>query len=216
MTIETTSQSSHKTRQRILDAASRDFAEKGFSGARVDEIARRAGVNKAMLYYHVGNKQVLYSAILKRNFDRLDEVLFGAVIAEGSTRDRLRAIIAGVARALRANPDHPRIVLREFASGGTNLEPEVLERLVKILGMVRNLLADGVRSGEFRATDPVMTHLTLVGASLILNVVTPLIDRVTGLDPEIHLPDDGADVGQFLADLLLNGITTPRTGEEHE
>jgi len=216
MTIELTSRPSHTTRQRILDAASRDFADRGFSGARVDEIARRAGVNKAMLYYHVGNKQDLYTAILKRNFDRLDEALVGAVTAEGSTPDRLQATIAGVARALKANPDHPRIVLREFASGGANLQPEVLERLVKILGMVRNLLADGVRSEEFRATDPIMTHLTLVGASLILNAVTPLADRVAEIDPEIRFPDDDADVGLFLTDLLLNGITAPRTGEDHE
>jgi TetR/AcrR family transcriptional regulator len=213
MTIETTPRSSNTTRQRILDAASRDFADKGFSGARVDEIALRAGVNKAMLYYHVGNKQDLYTAILKRNFDRMDEALVGAATTEGSTPDRLWALIAGVARALKANTDHPRIVLREFASGGANLQPEVLERLVKILGMVRNLLADGVRNGEFRTTDPVMTHLTLVGASLILNAVTPLVGRVSEIDPEIRFPDDNADVGVFLADLLLNGISAPRTGE---
>jgi AcrR family transcriptional regulator len=101
-----------------------------------------------MLYYHVGNKQDLYTAVLTRNFDRMDEALVDAMKIGGSASDRLRAIIAAVARALKAIPDHPRIVLREFASGGTNLQPEVLERMVKILVMVRNLLADGVRSGE--------------------------------------------------------------------
>ena len=213
MTTATTSRRSHTTRQRILDAASRDFADKGFSGARVDEIARSAGVNKAMLYYHVGNKQDLYTAVLTRNFDRMDEALVDATAAEGSGPDRLQAIIAGVAQALKANPDHSRIVLREFASGWANLQPEVLQRLVKILGMVRTLLADGVRSEEFRATDPVMTHLTLVGASLILNAVTPLVGRVSEIDPGIRFPGDDADVGIFLADLLLNGISAPRTGE---
>ena len=202
--------------QRILDAASAVFAEEGFAGARVDEIAHRAGVNKAMLYYHVGNKQDLYTAVLTRNFDRMDEALVDAVKTGGSAPDRLRAIIAGVAGALKAIPDHPRIVLREFASGGANLQPEVLQRLVKILGTVRNLLADGVRRQEFRATDPVMTHLTLIGASLILNAVTPLAARVSEIDPDIQFPEDNADVGPFLADLLLNGITAPRTGENHE
>jgi len=213
MAIETASRPSYATRQRILDAASGEFADQGFAGARVDEIARRAGTNKAMLYYHVGNKQDLYTAVLTRNFDRLDEALDGCLTAKGPTPDRLRAIIAGVARALKANPDHPRIVLREFASGGTHLQPEVLERLARIFGMVRTLLAEGVRNEEFRATDPVMTHLTLVGASLILNAVTPLADRVAEIDPEIKFPDNDADVGLFLADLLLNGIAAPRNGE---
>jgi AcrR family transcriptional regulator len=200
-------------RQRIIEAASAVFADEGFAGARVDEIARRAGVNKAMLYYHVGNKQALYTAVMTRNFDRVEEALAGALATEGSTPDRLVAIITGVAQALKANPDHPRIVLREFASGGTNLEAVVLERLMQIIGMVRSLLAEGVRNDEFRATDPVMTHLTLVGASLILNAAVPLRERVTEIDSGIGLPDPDADVGAFLADLLMHGIATPRTGE---
>jgi TetR/AcrR family transcriptional regulator len=202
-----------RARQKILDAASRAFAEEGFAGARVDEIAHRAGVNKAMLYYHVGNKQDLYTAVLTRNFDRMDEALVDAMKMGGSAAERLRVIIAGVARALKAIPDHPRMVLREFASGGTNLQPEVLERMVKILGMVRHLLTEGVRSEEFRATDPVMTHLTLVGASLILNAAAPLGERVSEIDSGVGFPDDDADVGSFLADLLMHGIATSRTGE---
>lgn len=213
MTVETAPRSSRSTRQQILNAASREFADRGFSGARVDEIARHAGVNKAMLYYHVGNKQDLYTAVLTRNFDRLDEAMVGAVTSNGPLPDRLRTIIAGIARALKANPDHPRIVLREIASGGAHLEPEVLGRLVRILGVVREVLGDGVRSKEFRATDPVMTHLALVGASLILNAVTPLADRFSEIDSGVHFPDTDADVGLFLADLLLNGIAVSRTGE---
>ena len=200
-------------RQKILDASSAVFAEEGFSGARVDEIADRAGVNKAMLYYYVGNKRALYNAVLVRNFNRMDEALADGLAVGGSARDRLETIIAGVARILKELPDHPSIVLREFASGGSNLQPVVLERMMKILGMVRGLLADGVRNEEFRATDPVMTHLTLVGASLILNAAAPLRERVSEIESGVGIPDDDADVGAFLADLLMHGIATPRTGE---
>ena len=203
----------NRSQQKILDAASAVFAEEGFAGARVDEIAQRAGVNKAMLYYHVGNKQDLYTAVLNRNFDRMDEALVDAMKMDESAPDRLRVITAGVTQALKAIPDHPRIVLREFAAGGSNLQPEVLERKVNILGMVRHLLADGVRSEEFRLTDPVMTHLTLVGASLILNAAAPLRERISEIDSGVEIPDDDADVGAFLADLLMHGIATPRTGE---
>lgn len=200
-------------RQKILDASSAVFAEEGFAGARVDEIAQRAGVNKAMLYYYVGNKRALYTAVLVRNFDRMEAALADGLTAGGSARDRLETIIAGVARILKELPDHPRIVLREFASGGSNLQPVVLERMANIFGMVRSLLADGVRDEEFRATDPVMTHLTLIGASLILNAAAPLRERVSEIDSGVRMPDDDADMGAFLADLLMHGIATPRTGE---
>ena len=199
--------------QKILDAASAVFARGGFAGARVDEIARRAGVNKAMLYYHVGNKQDLYTAVLARNFDRMEKALVEAATAAGSAYERLRAIIVAVNRALGEIPDHPRIVLREFASGGANLEPEILDRLARFLGTTRGLLADGVEGGEFRGTDPLLTHLALIGASLILNTATPIRQRVSEIDLDIGVPEDSVDVGAFLADLLLHGIARPGTGE---
>jgi len=213
MTRETANQSTHATRQRILDAASSAFAADGFGGARVDEIARRAGVNKALLYYHVGNKQELYTAVLMRNFDRVETALADAMAPGGSARDRLTAVIATVTRTLQTYPDHPRIVLRELASAGGHLQPEVLDRMLRVVDIVRGLLADGVRSGEFRATEPVMTHLTMIGASLILNAVAPLRSRAAAIGPELQLPEGDAKVAPFLTDLLLNGIAATGSGE---
>ena len=63
---------------RILAAAAVEFAERGFAGARVDRIARRARVNKAMLYYHFKSKQGLYRTLLRQIFTlaagRLSEI----------------------------------------------------------------------------------------------------------------------------------------------
>ena len=162
-------------RQKIIDASSAVFAERGFSGARVDEIAQRAGVNKAMLYYHVGDKRALYGEVLKRNFGRIEKAIEENLPDEGSAADRLRAVITIVERAIAANPDHPRIVLREFASGAANLPEEILRRMLGLLAVVGEILAEGTGRGEFRRTEPVMTHLTLVGALLMLNVVLSLI-----------------------------------------
>src|SRR5512141_173865 len=56
------------TRQRILDAALAEFAEKGLAGSRVDEIAERAGANKRMLYAHFGSKEELWMVVLERAY----------------------------------------------------------------------------------------------------------------------------------------------------
>jgi TetR/AcrR family transcriptional regulator len=58
-----------RTRARILSAARREFAAKGIAGARVDAIARRAGVNKRMLYHYFGSKDGLFVAVLQRTLD---------------------------------------------------------------------------------------------------------------------------------------------------
>lgn len=206
-------ESPNPARQKILDAASRAFAEEGFAGARVDEIARRAGVNKAMLYYHIGDKRALYGEVLKRNFGRIEKALEENLPDEGSAADRLRAVITIVERAIAANPDHPRIVLREFASGAANLPEEILRRMLGLLTVVGDILAEGAGSGEFRHTEPVMTHLTLVGALLMLNVVSPLRERFTDLGSTIDVPGADTDTATFLGDLLLRGIAAPRSGE---
>jgi len=200
-------------RERILDASSAVFAEEGFAGARVDAIAQRAGVNKAMLYYHVGDKRALYGEVLKRNFGRIEEALKENLRDEGSASDRLRTVITIVESAIAANPDHARIILREFASGSSNLPAEILHRMLGLLTVVKDILAEGSRTGEFRPTDPVMTHLTLIGAILMLNVASPLRERVADLGPSIEFPGSDTDVARFLGDLLLGGIATPRSGE---
>lgn len=201
------------SRKKILDASSAVFAEDGFAGARVDAIAQRAGVNKAMLYYHVGDKRALYGEVLNRNFGRIEKALEEGMPNEGSASERLRAVITIVERAVAANPDHPRIVLREFASGAANLPAEILHRMLGLLTIVRNILADGTESGEFRRTDPVMTHLSFIGAILVVSVVSPLRERIENLGPSIDFPDPDTDVARFLGDLLLEGIAAPRSGE---
>ncbi|HTC99611.1 MAG TPA: helix-turn-helix domain-containing protein [Bradyrhizobium sp.] len=58
------------TRQKLLTAARREFADSGLAGARVDEIAARAGVNKQLVYHYFGDKDALYLAVLEWVYGR--------------------------------------------------------------------------------------------------------------------------------------------------
>ena len=61
------------SRDLLLAAARRDFARRGFEGARVDEIAKRAGVNKQLVYHHFGNKEDLYRLVLENVYTEIRE-----------------------------------------------------------------------------------------------------------------------------------------------
>ncbi len=80
------------TLDRIIRAASEEFSEQGFQGARTERIARRAGVNKAALYYHLGGKETLYNAVLKEVFSGLGESIINAArqtrSPQGSARSK--------------------------------------------------------------------------------------------------------------------------------
>ena len=71
------------TRSRILTTAAEEFGARGFAATTVDRIARRARVNKAMIYYHFPNKRALYTTIVREHFTPIVEKL-AAITAERS------------------------------------------------------------------------------------------------------------------------------------
>src|SRR5512136_2470948 len=100
-----------EVRQRILEAAAEVFAERGFGGAGVDEIARRAGVNKAMLYYHVGDKAALFGEVVSASVGRIAEAVASALAETDEPCERLRAIPRAFASAVRERPFLPQLML---------------------------------------------------------------------------------------------------------
>src|SRR5437016_6221658 len=115
--------------EQILGAAALEFAERGYAGARVDRIARRAGVNKAMLYYHFGSKRALYRALLRQVFSRAAERLQPIAAAAGPADAKIDAVIATMAGFIADHAFFPAIMMREVAEGGAHLDRRTLKSL---------------------------------------------------------------------------------------
>src|SRR3954452_12310286 len=81
------------TRQRILAAALAEFSEKGLGGARVDEIALRAGANKRMLYHYYGNKEDLFLAVLESAYADIREAELGLELEHQAPCEAMRTLI---------------------------------------------------------------------------------------------------------------------------
>ena len=107
-----------ETVRKILDAAMEVFAEVGFAGARIDEIALRSGVNKATIYYRIGDKEALYESVLQDVFADTTERLLQNVKEAKDPEEKLRTYIRNIVRTVGQNPRLPPILLREIASGG--------------------------------------------------------------------------------------------------
>lgn len=192
-------------RARILSAAAEVFASIGFAGARVDEIAARAGVNKAMLYYHVGDKDALYAAVLTETIDRVPPMLRKALENVETPAEKLQCVLDTLAALPKSNPQFVPILLREIASGGATLPDAMVARMAGVFQIVAEVLAEGVKKKAFRKTDPLLTHVSLVGSMLFLVASQPIRARVaklTGAAQE-HTPKD---LARHTGNLVLHGL----------
>src|ERR1700692_1170006 len=93
----------------ILAAAAVEFSARGFAGARVDRIARRAKVNKAMLYYHFKSKQRLYQTLLRRMFTLASDLLTDIAASDAPPADKLDGAIAGISAFIDQHAFFPAI-----------------------------------------------------------------------------------------------------------
>lgn len=192
-------------RDRILAAAAEVFADIGFAGARVDEIAARAGVNKAMLYYHVGDKDKLYATVLTETIDRVPPILRAAIAGVDTPAEKLQCMLDTLASLPKSNPHFVPIMLREIASGGATLPDEMLVRMAGIFRVVADVLAEGVKKKAFRATDPLLTHVTLIGSMMFLVASQPIrarLAKVAGIEHTHTLED----LARHTGNLLLKGL----------
>jgi AcrR family transcriptional regulator len=161
--------------EKILSAARKEFAAKGFEGARVDEIARRAGVNKAMLYYHVGDKKALYAEVLHGVIGRVAELVETKIGEAGNPEKKLRTYIREFYNAISNNPEMPLIMMREIASGGINLPDIFFQDLLRIISIITGVIEAGTKSGVFIKTLPPLVHVMVLGGIISANTIFPLL-----------------------------------------
>lgn len=159
---------------RILEAARDVFAEEGFAGARVDVIAQKAGVNKATLYYHIGDKKALYAEVIHGVIGSAATKLAKGIEGAVSPEDKIRTYLKTLALTFDENPQMPRIMMRELASGGQNLPGVFFRDLFSLFKSLSTIMKEGSELGVFEETLPFMIHFMAVGATIIYKTVVPL------------------------------------------
>ncbi|WP_020587827.1 TetR/AcrR family transcriptional regulator [Desulfobacter curvatus] len=180
--------------RKILNAALLVFATRGYNGARVDAIARKAGVNKAMIYYRIGNKLALYQAVIHDIYQDRAAQLHKDIQSKATPEDKLTTYIASVAAIMDAHPHFTRIMIREMVSGWANFGPAIFEEVSVTVRIVQAILDEGVEKGVFVQTNPLAVHTMIIG-SLILNHLTQPVrnEIMAALDPS----ETPADISGF-------------------
>ena len=143
---------SDMTKQKILKAATNQFSQKGLYGARIDEIAAEAQINKRMLYEYFGNKESLYAHVLENVYQDLNEEEDLVFSGNGDYEEALRSIIATYFRFLSNHPEFVRMLMWENLYEARHFDAMELGKVRDPLRRaLRALLEQGKREGRFRA-----------------------------------------------------------------
>jgi AcrR family transcriptional regulator len=176
------------TRQRILAAAREEFGAHGFDATTVDRIARRARVNKAMIYYHFANKRALYSCIIRDLFRPISESLRFAAAETAPPDQKLDRLIEAAVRSVDESTHFLPIFLREIADGGAHLGPEELTLIGGVFATVSGLVVEGVEKKVFQPVHPALAHFSLIAPLVMFRASAPVRARIRSLR-RIDIPD---------------------------
>jgi AcrR family transcriptional regulator len=176
----------HKPEEKILTAASREFAQFGLAGARVDRIAAKAGINKAMIYYYFRSKENLYQTILQMHFDQIGRMLGETFKAGDSPESVFSKLTQAYDLIFEKQSEFVPIILREVASGGERMR-KALTRLLMEKGLVSKLqgvIEKGKRQGRFRKVDSRQAIISFVGMNLYYLIMSPMVNPILGIKEE--------------------------------
>jgi TetR/AcrR family transcriptional regulator len=194
------------TRQRLLEAAEKVFVAKGFDGARVDEIAETAKVNKRMMYLYFGSKEAMYEHVIREQFRRFVAATRVACTADETPRQQAERIIRTYYYFLAENPGFVRLLGWETLHLGAH-EGRALDALAaRGVPALEAILQAGVQQGTFRP-DVDIRRLIMSVSGLCLGV----FNRKHGLAGLWH--EDLADPKvldetlQHILKLVFEGVT---------
>ncbi len=151
-------------RLRILEAAKQEFAAHGLAGARVDRIAAKAGANKRMLYYHVGNKEDLYLAVLEGAYEKIRAEERGLDLEHLDPPDAIERLIDFTWNYFIRNPEFLALLNTENLARARHLKrsTKVKSMHSPFVEMIRTVVRRGVESGDFVvAVDPVQLYISI-------------------------------------------------------
>ncbi len=171
-----------ETEQRILDAARQVFILNGFSGARMQAIADKAGINKAMLHYYYRNKQKLFDAVFTEALGKILHVVFAIVESDAPLDDKIPLFFNEYIGILQRHPHMPAFVVNEVNQNG-NWLPEIFKKHgVHKPKKLLQQFAEIYQQPELDCPRPEHLMVNMLGLALFPFLAAPLLKRVLNMD----------------------------------
>jgi AcrR family transcriptional regulator len=153
-----------RTRAEILDVATREFADRGYNGARVDEIATKTRTTKRMMYYYFGSKEQLYIAVLERVYQQIRTAEQALDVDGLDPVQAIRRIAELTFDHHQSHPDFIRLVSIENINRAEHMakSPTFPGQNASVVALIEQILARGREQGRFaREVDALDVHMLI-------------------------------------------------------
>jgi AcrR family transcriptional regulator len=196
-----------RTRSKILEAATGEFARYGLGGARVDRIAARARANKRMLYYYFGDKEGLFLAALEDRYAHIRNAERSLELEHLDPRVAVRRLVEFTWKYFLEHPEFMTLLNSENLHKGRHVRrsrrvPEMHSHLV---GLLRDVLRRGEAQRLFRkGVDPVQLYISIAGEGYFYLSNRYTLSRI--FDRDLMAPRALASRARHIADMILNAL----------
>ena len=166
----------------ILNAAKNVFQEKGMDGARMQEIANNAGINKSMLHYYYRSKQLLFEAVFKNAFALLAPELNKVLNDDSSIENKIRSFTSNYISFIIKHPYLPNFIIHEL-----NRNPEFILKLKENKGFPNILkfnkqVEDEIQKGILKPIKGEQLFINILALNIFPFIATPLIKAFANID----------------------------------
>ncbi len=191
------------TEEKILEAAKAVFMQKGYTGTRMQEVADKAGINKAMLHYYFRSKEKLFRVILTEAMEVIQPMTIRCISGDKPVLEKLEDLVSNHLEVLLERPHLPMFVMHELSQNQGAFMTENIasgQAPAAMLNFFQQVIEEGER-GLIRKVNPI--HLLMNTMSMIIFpfIARPIVTTVAGIQGDPFQPilaERKAEIVQFI------------------
>jgi AcrR family transcriptional regulator len=195
-----------RTAERILDAGETLFAERGYAGTSLRDVATRVGLRVPSLYNHFASKEALYAAVLARGIGPVLTLLGELALQPAELRDPA-STFPRVMAVLRRHPNLPRLIQHETLTGGERLTPMLREWIAPVFGRASEMARATPGAGRWSPEERPLLVIAMYNVLVGYFTFAPLYQQLEGVDllTEPMLASQTRLLGEIVAALFPQG-----------
>jgi len=191
----------NSTENQIFEAALKVFHKKGLTGARMQEIADEAGINKSMLHYYFRSKEQLFGQVFLQSFKKFMGSVLPILNEQNTWEEKIPVVIEHYAQVLQNNPDLPLFVINELRQNAEGFQSIVKDGpLVQTVFVTQ--LKTAMQNGEIRQIHPMQIWVTITSGIIFPFIAEPMLKMAMGFQG-VSWDDFIEDRKKIMADMII-------------